>query len=411
VALLTGLLAVPLIGLGALAVDFGNVATTKISLDAAADSAALLATTAAANAYLAGSATPVATAQAAASARFTAQAGTMVDVSLGAVQVSVTQKGTIFTSSVTYNAAVTTTLARVLGITSIPVMGTSASSVSVNPYVDIQVLMDVSSSMTVGASTAAINQLNQLTAAYMPTGPLPSNAVPGEACGFACHWTTTGSDYYSLAESNGVQLRIDVLRSSVGNLVSSIAGLNNRSAFRVGLYTFGQVFNTIYALSGNIGGASSAVAQIVPDINSCSNDCPDTYFATAVSSLAAITGTSGNGTTQATSQKFLFIVTDGLVDENVGGNRVIETVQPTDCDPIKAKGITILVLYTPYLPLPTNYFYNDFVAPIQANIGPALQACASAPNYFYQADNASDINAQLQLMLGTVLQTSSHLTK
>ena len=164
-------------------------------------------------------------------------------------------------------------------------------------------------------------------------------------------------------------------------------------------------------MSAQISAASAALAQIAPDVNDCSNNCPETYFTSAMHNLASITSVSGNGGSPAASQKFLFIVTDGLVDQYVGNDRQIGPISTGDCDAIKAKGITVLTLYTPYLPLPTNGFYNQYVAPIQANIGPALQACATSPALYFQAANASDVDAQLRLMLANVLQTSGHFTR
>ena len=411
VALVAALLALPLTALVGLAIDFGSATLARARLDAAADAAALLATTVASNRYLAGSADPVAAAKAAAVQRFQAQAGAQQNVVTGPVAVSVTQSGTLFTSTVTYHGAYQTYFGTLVGVASIALGGASASSLSVNPFVDIQVLMDVSSSMTIAATQADINSLQALTAAYRPTGPLPGNVSPGEACAFACHWSTAGIDYLALAQRNNVTLRIDVLRSAVANLIANIAALNQHSAFRLGLSTFAQRFTAIYPTSGNVGGASAALAQIAPDINDCSNNCPETYFSSAMGAVGQITGASGNGASQATSQKFLFIVTDGLVDEYSGGSRKIGPVNPDDCAALKARGVTILTLYTPYLPLTNNGFYNTYVAPIQSQIVPHLQSCATSPSLAFEADNAADIDAKLRTMLATVIQNSGHLTR
>ncbi len=410
VAMMTGLLAVPLLGLIGLGIDFSTATTAKSQLDAAADAAALVATTNASNAYLAGAADPITPAQAAAAQRFLAQAGIQAGITIASSSVVVQQAGTLFTANVTYQASVRTVLAGLFGVSTVALAGASTASLSINPYVDIQVLMDVSSSMTIAATQTDINQMQALTAAYTPTGTLPSNVSKGEACAFACHWTTTGDDYFALANRNGVQLRINVLRSAVGNLITNVAAQNTQAAFRLGLYTFSQKFNQIYPLSGQIGAAANALSQISPDVNDCSSNCPDTYFSAAMAGLASVTGNSGNGASQAQSQKFLFIVTDGLVDQYSPG-RTIQPVQLADCAAVKAKGITILTLYTPYLPLPTNAFYNQYVAPLQSKIGPALQACATAPTLYFQAASATDIDAQLRLMLASVLQTSGHLTR
>ena len=202
-----------------------------------------------------------------------------------------------------------------------------------------------------------------------------------------------------------------MLRSAVGNLITTIAALNKQDAFRLGLSTFNQNFSVIYPLSSSISGATNALAQIAPDINNCSSNCPETYFAAALNSLGPMVGLSGNGATQATSQKFLFIVTDGLVDQYSGSNRQIGPIDSLSCTALKTAGVTVLTLYTPYLPLTNNAFYNTYVASIQSEIAPQLQACASSPSLAYEADKAADVDARLQTMLAAVIQSSGHLTQ
>ncbi len=416
VAIITALLSVPLIGMASLAIDYGSAVSARATLDAAADSAALLATTVASNQYLAGVASPTSAAQAAATQRFNAQAGAINGVTVSTITVGVTQNGAQFASTVTYKGSYQTALGPVVGIGSIALGGASASSLSVNPYVDIQVLMDVSASMLIAATSADIANMQVLTTNFKPA---PKEVVPdnaGASCAFACHWNNDGTDYLALAQKNNVTLRLDVLRSAVGNLITNIAALNKQAAFRLGMTTFAQAFSQIYPMSSNISGASTALAAITPDINMCTSNCPETYFAGAMTSLAPVIGTSGNGATQATSQKFLFIVSDGLVDQYSGSSRVIGPINPANCAAIKAQGVTILTLYTPYLPIMNNSFYVTYVWPYQSmgspdNIQQAMSACATTPSLAYVATNSAQIDAQLQTMLATVVQTTGHFTR
>jgi len=198
VAMMAGLLAVPLLGLTGLAIDFGTATAVKAQLDLAADAAALLATTNASNAYLAGASDPITPAIAAATQSFTAQSSSLAGGSISAPAVSVHQSGTLFSSEISYQGAVPTTFGRLFGVSTIAVNGKSASSLSINPYVDIQVLMDVSSSMTIAATQVDIDRMELLTATYSPIGKVPSNI--SEKCAFACHWSATGGDFYDLAK-------------------------------------------------------------------------------------------------------------------------------------------------------------------------------------------------------------------
>jgi hypothetical protein len=114
----------------------------------------------------------------------------------------------------------------------------------------------------------------------------------------------------------------------------------------------------------------------------------------------------------------LFIVTDGVEDE---GNRIIEAINDLGaapagnsagtnwCTTIKNRGIKIAILYTDYLAVPANSFYETNVAPIQSDIGPAMQACAS-PGLFYDAAIGSDLGQALAALFAAVTQ-SGHLTQ
>lgn len=52
------------------------------------------------------------------------------------------------------------------------------------------------------------------------------------------------------------------------------------------------------------------------------------------------------------------------------------------CNALKAENYKIAVLYTTYLPLPTNGWYNTWIAPFQNEIPTKMQACASDGLYF-----------------------------
>jgi Flp pilus assembly protein TadG len=198
ILIMVALAAVPLIGMVALAIDFGRTNLVKGKLDLAADEAALLATTAASNAFKVGDVNAVPEAIAAAKARFLAQTDyltsnpSMANSTL--VNVGLTQIGGLFNANVTYTAQTPTTFAWMLGITTLPISGQSGASLSLNPYVDIQILMDVSSSMTL-ATPDAMPAMAALAKGFKAAKgqPVPDNI--DEACTLACHWTSTGVDY------------------------------------------------------------------------------------------------------------------------------------------------------------------------------------------------------------------------
>jgi hypothetical protein len=64
---------------------------------------------------------------------------------------------------------------------------------------------------------------------------------------------------------------------------------------------------------------------------------------------------------------------------------------------------------TTYLPLPTNSWYNTYIAPFQPNIGTNLQSCAS-PGLYFQVSTDQDISAALISLFNTAVATA-HLSQ
>jgi hypothetical protein len=64
---------------------------------------------------------------------------------------------------------------------------------------------------------------------------------------------------------------------------------------------------------------------------------------------------------------------------------------------VKSRGIQIAVLYTMYLPLPTNASYNSYVAPFDSNIGPTMQSCAS-PGLYFEVSPSQGISQAMQAL-------------
>ena len=142
------------------------------------------------------------------------------------------------------------------------------------------------------------------------------------------------------------------------------------------------MFNTVYPLSHDVASAKASLGIIAPGINDCSNNCPDTYFGNAMAQLTAVDRLLPQ-TGSTAPQRFLFVVGDGVYDRSSSsGARQIGAFNSADCAALKAMGVTILVLYTPYTPIPSNGFYMANVQPISGQIVPNLQACASSPSFF-----------------------------
>lgn len=281
-----------------------------------------------------------------------------------------------------------------------------------------------------------------------PTAGQTPNAAP---CGFACHWSNnnqklpngsadyTQYDYYNLARfpAHGAvkgysapQLRFDVVQSAASNVIQTMAADEAFAGqFGVAIYTFGSgahLLTKYYPSSGEAGtdlstdsaGAQTAAAGITTPVvaNDGDTDFPDALVSLYTNNLTA----AGDGSSAASPKKALFVVTDGILDYTpTGGSRSLgpfnNTATVNACNHVKAMGINLYVLYTPYTPLPYNPFYVSNIAqyvnnpPTPNDIIQALQACASSPSNYYEADIPSQITTGLNVLLQAAISSPARI--
>jgi Flp pilus assembly protein TadG len=459
VAVLFGIASVPMmIGIGA-AIDYSRLATVRTKLNNAADIATLASISKNAQPF---QNTPT---QAGVQTIFNQAAAAVTGITITSFQAIITPGANSMTVTVNYTASVPLVFGGFLGKSSASVSGTSTAAASAPPYVNFYLVLDNSPSMGLGATATDISNLISLTAGQPATvwPNVQSGGIPRSSCAFACHQHTFDSsgnghingddlnDNYHIAKANGVTLRIDVLRTATQQLTqtaSSTATFSNQIGMAV--YTFSDTFQTIAPLSTNMATVSSNAAAI--DLAYAYWDARDaqTSFDTALSYINGIMPNAGNGTSSVSPREFMFLVTDGVEDEpvssasgagdptdlpasylphnnqanlansqagNVNPGRLIDLIK-TDgssmCTTIKNRGIKIAVLYTPYMPVTNNGFYNQWVAasplnnsnpvnssdptdPASNGIGQALKACAS-PGFYYQVTPTAGISEAMQAL-------------
>jgi hypothetical protein len=245
-------------------------------------------------------------------------------------------------------------------------------------------------------------------------------------CAFACHESNpkadnlgnpNGEDNYALAKNLGVPLRIDLVRTAVQNLTTTATQTmqTNSAQYRMAIYSFDVAVNTIALRSSNLSQVQTQASNIqlleVYDNNnltsSNNNSDTDTNYDNAMYSINQTMPNPGSGSNQAgdSPQEVLFFVTDGVEDEMVNGKRQQSLMSTSWCNTIKGRNIRIAVLYTTYLPLPTNSWYNTYIAPFQSQIGSNLQSCAS-PGLFFQVTTDQDISAAMGEMFHQAVSTA-----
>ena len=252
-----------------------------------------------------------------------------------------------------------------------------------------------------------------------------------------CIYNSDGTfvDSYWYAQNQGVHLRITDEKSAVQDLMSlaqSYATLNKR-IYRAGLYTFDYKARTVLAtpnpaqnpLQSNLSAVGTAATGIdLVTVNDRQNNgCPpspdctgsNNYLFSSYKSMMTLMGSalptkSGQGSNEPgdTPQAYLFIVTDGMSDEDIGKGRTrapMQQQQIDQCTAIKARGVKIAILYTEYT---TESVQDD--EPGQRGIAdasipkiaPALTACAS-PDLMYTVKTDESISDALQALFAKAL--------
>lgn len=384
-----------------MALDFTVATQKRARLNAAADAAALSAVTP----QMANQ--TIAATQTFAQNIFMGQASTVTGLNYSVPTINITQDGLVRTATVSYTASSANAFSGVLGNKSWPIAGSSTATSSYSPNVDFYLLLDNSPSMAIAATTAGINTM-------------VSNTKAQGGCAFACHETNPkadnlgnpgGIDNYQLAKNLGVVTRVQNLAKATQSLMDTASSTEaaTNAQYRMAIYTFSTGLTQMQQLTSSLPTAKTAASGI--DVllvyqnnwltNKNQNNDTDTDFASPVQQINGIMPAPGTGLTGSPPQEVLFLVTDGVEDKAAAscsqpriGNRCQQPFDTTLCTTIKNRGIFIAVLYTEYLPLPTNTWYNQWINPFQNQISPNMQSCAS-PGLFFQITTDGDITAAM----------------
>ncbi|MDB5509953.1 MAG: Flp pilus assembly protein TadG [Hyphomicrobiales bacterium] len=434
VAITFAITAVPLLGLIGAGVDYGRFLDVQARMNQAADASALASVSRSLNPQMnLPNADAVKT-------YFRSTVGELPPGVTYTVDVKPTTSVNSLFVTVSYTARVPTTVMQIVGFNFTDVSGTASAVAQFPKYIDFYLLLDNSPSMGLAATTQDITNMQTKTG----------------GCAFACHQRKfdsknyiTGdstSDNYTIAKNNNIKTRIDVVRTATQELTTTATkSMTLPNQFRMAVYTFSDVFQSIAALTTNLTSVQTAANAI--DLAYAYRDERDTQtdFSSTLSYMDALIPAPGDGSSTSNPMKFLFIVTDGVEDKpvksasgtgnkpdywkngtsgwptgtqvnkanttngNVSSTRLIQTLDPALCNTFKNRGVKIAVLYTTYLPLPTNAFYNQWIKPITATIPTRLKSCASE-GLFFEVTPDQGIDEAMQQMFQSAL-TSARLTR
>ncbi len=352
VAVLFSVVLLPALMLVGAATDYARVVTAKAKLQSVADQAVLSAGLDLTNAS---DSTLQTKARLALDSAFPANSAVRVtNVALRTVSNNIV---------VTVDATTSTNFGRLFGVTNVATTTVTAVPKQTGRKMDVDFLLDASASMGLAATAAGRDQLR---------------AAVG--CAFACH-NPEGSQTISnlqVAQNLGILTRLDVLKNAVGTMIGRIAATQGpRDTYRVAIDTFDDSPVRAVPITTNLTSAQQFISNYQLGNN--------TSFSGAMPLFNGDVGSQGDG--YSTPKKFAIIVTDGVQGrrDRVGGFHPFDSRL---CDSLKGQGVTVMVLNTVYIPMPMEPAYQQTVMPIQNQLAPALQACASTGYYFSAVDQA-----------------------
>ena len=409
IAVIFALSLVPVLSCIGCAIDYSRATQIRSKLQAAVDAASVASVSKTSPAFIAaGSMTTDGTIADGATDATRIFNGNMSGVggyTLNSMTAAVTKSGGVITSTTTFSADVPTMFLGVMGKSAMTVTGTSNSVSNMPLYIDFYLLLDNTPSMGVGATPADVATM--------------VNNTP-DSCAFACHDLNDSNNYYKLAKSLGVTTRIDVLRTATQQLMDTAASTQTyTNQFRMAIYDFGGSaqsagLRALFSLSSSLTSAKTAAGNIdLMTVNGQNdNNDQDTGYTNILPAINSAISAPGAGTSAA-PQKYLFFVSDGVADENnssclqpTTGGRCQSPINPALCTTLKNRGIKIAVLYTTYLALPTNAWYNSWIAPFNtgpygpspnSEIATSMASCAS-PGLFFEVSPTQGISQAMSTL-------------
>jgi Flp pilus assembly protein TadG len=455
VFMMTGFAIIPLVGATGMGVDYARASRMDTKLSAAADAAALAAVSETNLLAM----TDV-QAEAYARNIFNQQAATIRDLIYDPADlvVSVTHTGIEKSNrsvSITFSAQSRNNFGSILGLNTLQIGGTVGSTIKKSPNMDFHLVLDTSPSMALPTTDAGATLMSTMVGCQFACH---TNAAEDHGVRVYDNNTTnivksmnvdigdgkrqihpdgtyvkngrvfradnSYADSYWLALNKGITLRIDAERAAVVDLMSiaQAQAAVNGATYRAAVHTFDykENFKTVATLSGSLNTvATNAQGVQLLKINKWSgswgcpsptpnplfcNDFRETSFTGALEGANAAISNPGNGTNVVgdAPKKILFMVTDGISDEGIPSAGIWRTrteMHSTHidlCSAIKARGITIAILYTEYTP---ESITNDGQQGIDVTarlpfVAPQLTACAS-PNLMYTVRPNEDISTAL----------------
>ena len=349
---------------------------------------------------------------------------------------TVTLDNNVVRAKLCYTAKQSNSLLQLAGMKTHTFSGCATAESAPPTYFSVNFLVDASGSMGIGATAADQTLMNQQM-----------------GCAFACHtqdglsscevkWkngkvTQQAGRTTSCAKAIGATTRFDVVRSAISTVLTEAKSLQTLTdQFSYSVHKFSNTVTEVAGVSKDADAVATKVTAMTPDAKGAGTN----LRAALVSMLSKIT--VGDGKSPDSRKAFLLILTDGvegnvneyeengwagfrtygkwtpdtnLISSSPGfnsGQERSQAVDPTMCDAMKAKGVTVLTMHTEYLtPVGSgDYRFQQIQSQLKPVIATRLRDCASGADLAFNASSPAEIKAGTLKMLAAVI-AKAHLVK
>ncbi|WP_196260767.1 pilus assembly protein [Pelagibacterium limicola] len=310
-----------------------------------------------------------------------------------------------YTASIAFDADYRTSLMKIFGYDTLPISNQAQAIITLRSYININIIVDTSQSMGVGATDRDQQLVAQAT-----------------GCAFACHINQArGNSSYDRARNNGASMRIDVARNAVMSAMDTLAGAREfDNQITIGLYrftnTFTEVLSPTHVRASDLAYVKSvAASEIALDMT-----LGGTNQQEALRQIASRVPANGTGRSPTDRLQYIIVVTDGVENAQAwlpnywffhnlatpnnpqrtyASHEVNYALNASVCSSLRDRGVEIFFIYTEYLE--PRYgtisshdrnrlnFITNSLFPI---IPERMAACAGKPENVLSASTPAEIH-------------------
>lgn len=310
-------------------------------------------------------------------------------------------------ATIRYEAEYATTIMSLFGHARIPLSYEAHATVTLRSYININILVDTSQSMGIGATDNDQRLVAQAT-----------------GCAFACHINQArGTSSYDRARAQGAIMRIDVARTAVASAVDTIAAAEEFSdQVSIGLFRFSNQLTEILSPTNPLATDTAYVKSLAQSQINLDLTYGGTNIEDALRQIATRIPAGGGGGSANDRIQYVVVVTDGVESGQAwlpsrnwfyytgnipnapsrwyAAHEVNYALNANVCESLRNAGVEIYFIYTEYLEPRYGTISShdhgrfDFISGTLFPMIPTrLATCAGSADNVLKASSPAEINA------------------